>query len=89
MGLGAPLFFWSTIMRNQIAIALPSDKYNELVAKTKAFDNGDPSLPPCSSYFTTNSQEARDFSRWEECARHCLRRGCLNAVHNDTYDSRP
>lgn len=39
-------------MRNQIAIALPSDKYNELVAKTKAFDNGDPSLPPCSSYFT-------------------------------------
>ena len=39
-------------MRNEIAIALPSDKYDELVAKAKAFDNGDPNLPPCSSYFT-------------------------------------
>ena len=36
----------------------------------------------------STAQEARDFSRREECARHCLRRGCLNAVHNDTYDSR-
>ena len=39
-------------MRNEIAIALPSDKYDELVAKAKSFDNGDPNLPPCSSYFT-------------------------------------